>query len=134
MNKQQRKEKLSKIEQAMQFNYKSLQHPHGQSGVKIIKPENYPQGFKCGFEAVEKLERYEARARERSLSKDKVRTKMNRYKSKEEIVTKSLKREISKQKFEKPQANKRERSSSGLSQRKFSFGEFNQEVGKLKIS
>lgn len=119
---------MSKLEKAFQFNYRSSLK-NNKHNVRLVKPENYPHGFCGGEDASNKIEKYQNKCEERENLKEKwVKNRMNRYNSTEEIMTASLKREISKQFNKETYSRGRERSSS-VSQ-KYRLSNFTQEVSK----
>jgi hypothetical protein len=121
---------MSKLERAMQYKYKG--QSYNQQAVSVLKDANYPYNFKDASDAVHKIEKYDKKSRERSVSKERIgRQKLKRYKSNECLITASLKQQMNRNLLNKPQSREgRQRSNSSLSQNRFKMSEFTQEVGK----
>jgi hypothetical protein len=81
-NKQLRQEKLTKLERAMQYEFKS--EAHNEPCVSVIKNANYPNHFRDASDAVLKIENYDKKSRERSMSRERNGKRiLNRYNSNE---------------------------------------------------
>ena len=73
---------MTKIERAMQYKYKS--EAHNEPCVSVIKNANYPNHFRDASDAVLKIENYEKKSRERSMSRERNGKRiLNRYNSNE---------------------------------------------------
>lgn len=114
----------------MQYKYKG--QSYNEQTVSVLKAANYPNNFKDASDAVHKIEKYDEKSRERSVSKERIgRQKLKRYRSNECLITPSLKQQMNKNMLNKPQSREgRLRSNSSLSQNRFRMSEFTQEVGK----
>jgi hypothetical protein len=132
-NKQLRQEKLAKLERAMRYKYKS--HAINEPCVSVIKHANYPNHFKDASDAVLKIENYEKRNWERSMSKERNGKRLlNRYNSNECFVSPSLKQQLSKTQLNKPGRSSEGRHRSNSSQKRYRLSDYNHEVGKLFLS
>jgi hypothetical protein len=69
-NKKERMEKMSKLDQAMNYQYARMSQDD-LPVQSITKPVNYPLGFDAASQAVEILNRYNTRSRERQSSRER---------------------------------------------------------------
>lgn len=92
-NKLERESKMNKFERAMNYKYPGSQENYNR--VRVEKPTNYPLGFKDASQAVDIIEKYEQKSKEREVSKERIsRLKAQRCNSKEQILWNSLKQKV----------------------------------------
>lgn len=122
--------KAAKLEKAFNFNFRTNDPKAKENKVRFEKPQNYPHGFHDGEDALHKFEKQKERVPLRNTSNDREVTKrMNRYNSQEDIMSASLKRQLSSKNFKSPLTRGRDRSNS-TSQKRYKLSSFTQEVGK----
>lgn len=128
-SKENRGDRLKKLEQAMTYNYKGMQNSQSKSSLKEKVPRNYPLHFRDASDAVDILSKMETKSKERSQSRERLaRVKLNRHKSNEAIITSSLKQQLTRR---STQSRSKSRERGNKSHQKFKISDFNSEVGKF---